>query len=79
MSVVTIKLTDDANGEVGVLITATNVKDDSNAIIMASLIKSFIDDMGFKEEKNGCAKDVHKQDHPLLPKKELILPDSLTH
>ena len=71
MSMVNIKLSDAEDGlNVFVQIEVTDFDNESISVALGQRVQDYL---------NGIIADVHKQDHPLLPKKELILPDSLTH
>lgn len=68
MSIVNIKLSDGDDGlNVFVQIEVTNFDKESIAVALGEKVQGFL---------NGIIADLHEQDHPLLPKKELILPDS---
>ncbi len=56
MSIVNIKLSDADEGEVEIVITASDVKDDSAALEMASRIKTFIDDLVSEQAKAEATK-----------------------
>jgi hypothetical protein len=73
MSIVNIKLSDGEDGlNVFVNIDVTNFDKESIAVALGERVQDFL---------NGMIAEANKQvpEHPLLPKKELILPDSLTH
>jgi len=71
MSMVNIKLSDAEDGlNVFVQIEVTDFDNESISVALGQRVQDYL---------NGIIADAHKQDHPLLPKKELILPDSLTH
>ncbi len=71
MSIVNIKLSDAEDGlKVFVQIEVADFDSESIAVALGERVQEFLD---------GIIADVNKQDHPLLPKKELVLPDSLTH
>lgn len=68
MSIVNIKLSDGDDGlNVFVQIEVTDFDKESIAVALGERVQDFL---------NGVIADVHKQDHPLVPKKDLILPDS---
>lgn len=68
MSIVIIKLSDGDDGlKVFVQIDVSDFDKDSIAVALGERVQEYL---------NSIIADVHKQDHPLLPKKELILPDS---
>ena len=82
MSIATITLTDADDGTVEVVITAANPRENSNALGMTAHIQAFIADL--VEDINTLVEDqakaeVAKPSSVICPKKELILPDSLTH
>jgi len=69
MSIVNIKLSDGDDGlNVFVKIDVTDFDKESIAISLGERVQDFL---------NAIIADVRKDDHPLLPKKELILPDGL--
>ena len=68
MSIVNIKLSDGDDGlNVFVKIDVTDFDKESIAVALGERVQDYL---------NGVIADVRKDDHPLLPKKELILPDS---
>lgn len=69
MSIVNIKLSDGDDGlNVFVKIDVTDFDKESIAVALGERVQDYL---------NGVIADVRKDDHPLLPKKELILPDGL--
>jgi hypothetical protein len=73
MSIVNIRLADTEDGlTVAVQIDVTGYDSESIAVALGERVQDFL---------NGMIAEANKQEpeHPLLPKKELILPDSLTH
>ena len=69
MSIVNIKLRDGDDGlNVFVKIDVTDFDKESIAVALGERVQDYL---------NGVIADVRKDDHPLLPKKELILPDGL--
>ena len=75
MSIVNIKLSDAEDGlNVYVQIDVTNFDKESIAVALGERVQDFLN--GIVAEAN---KSNEPEDHPLLLKKELILPDSLTH
>lgn len=69
MSIVNIKLSDGDDGlNVFVKIDVTDFDKESIAVALGEIVQDYL---------NGVIADVRKDDHPLLPKKELILPDGL--
>lgn len=72
MSIATIKLSDAKDGTVKVVITAKNPREDSNALGMVARIQAFIQVLVDEQSKV----EVANSSSVMLPKRELILPDS---
>jgi hypothetical protein len=79
MSIVNIRLADAEDGlTVAVQIDVTGYDNESIAVALGERVQGFLD--GIVAEANKQDKLEFPEDpHPLLLKKELILPDSLTH